>query len=213
MIRTLAALAALALVVLAPVPAAAFKGCAAGAHTGISAASDEVSLAGVADNGAVVSGLAGISVSCMQDLSAGARPVYAGVQVDGDLFRRASGAPVILGVTGSAPSRRAAAVGRLGWMATPYTGIFAEAGWGWAWDKDIAGIGMPTFKGPVAGFGIETVLLDRLHLELGYRAMWQQDESIVTPAGVLNREPQDHTVRLGVKLYFVGGLPTATPLK
>lgn len=206
--KKLLTLAAALAMMLAPLPAHAFKGCAIGAHTGVMASSDEVNLAGLADNGAVVSGLAGISLSCMQDLTSGARPVYAGVQVDGDLFRRASGAPVILGVTGSAPSKRAAAVARLGWQTTPYTGIYIEGGYGWAWDKDLVNISMPTFEGPVAGFGIESAIFDKLHLEIGYRAFWAKDETIATPAGLLQREPQDHTFRIGAKLYLFGGAPS-----
>lgn len=203
---------ALAFALAFPAPSHAFKGCAIGLHTGASAAHSEISTLAFDDNTATVSALIGTSLSCHVPVSTSG--FYAGAQADIDFYKRVGDAPAILGTAiGTAPSRRAALVGQLGYMANAHTGIYLEAGWGWSWDKDLElgpgmSIELPTYQGPVAGVGMETEI-GVMRFTVSYRAAFYQDQDTTAALGSFNREPQDHTVRLGLKFPFL--VPAVEP--
>lgn len=208
---------ALAAALAFPAAALAFKGCAVGVHVGASANHSEVSILGTSDNGANTSGLIGTSLSCHTPISTSG--LYAGAQVDFDFYKRMGDQPTLFGIANDAvPARRAALVGQIGYMVKDDTGVYLEAGWGWSWDKAIVigptSIDTPTYQGLVLGGGIEAAVFGATRLTLSYRATFMDAEATEVAPGVsLDREPRDHTVRVGFKIPFFGPAAEAPKAK
>lgn len=207
---------AIALAMLA-LPAHAHKGCAVGGHIGSSVAHSAfttVPASPFVDDGSAVSGAIAVSFECNVHLSSSG--FYVGAAADFALLRRLGDKPAILAgaATGTEPDKRAAIVGRLGYMLSEKTAVYGEAGWGWAWDEDLEvptanlSFGMPRYQGLVVGGGIDRTISGNIRMSLGYRATFYNDEDTTLAPGIaLNREPQDHTVMLGIKIGF--GAPAA----
>jgi opacity protein-like surface antigen len=179
-----------------------------GVHTGIAVADTRADLSGLKDGSASTGGLAGATLGF--DCILGSK-ITAGGWLDGDLYRGAGGAPVVVGTTGAKLDHSFAVGGKLGYFVTPYSSAYAIGGYAWTWSDDLKAGGlayaMPAMKGPLAGLGIDTRLSKDLHLDLQYRAVFLQDANLA--AGPVTFSGVDHTVRVGLNFYFNGEAPGA----
>jgi opacity protein-like surface antigen len=95
---------------------------------------------------------------------------------------------------------------------TPFTAFYGVAGYSWLFsDKIEAGttsLKMPTFKAPLVGFGFDTRLAAKTHLDLQYRVNFLEKEDLAGTSAKF--DGYVHTVRLGINFYLNGEAPQDT---